>query len=172
MAQESRGSIGCRQWGWRPSAAKDPIGESNLYDVVMLASILETMALGCPPTHGNFRHQGDLHHGASRTGGCRQLALILLRPMPMSRLSPDWAQPPADQIPRANKIPISAKNGAKRAISTIGRRISRPWRKSGLQHPMRPQMIVPCRQLSLIVPIGTPPAMMARAHWIADRSLA
>ena len=74
------------------------------------------------------------------------------------------------RIPRANKIPISAKNGASRAISTIRREnISSTMEKIGFATPNEatddnplPATVADCMPIDVL-----PPAMMAKAHWIA-----
>ena len=62
-------------------AAKDPIGERNLYDVVMLASILETMALGWSTYTWEFSATEEIFiTGPLILAAVVSLALILLRP--------------------------------------------------------------------------------------------
>ena len=62
-------------------AAKDPIGESNLYDVVMLASILETMALGWSTYTWEFSATEEIFITVPLAlAAVVSIALILLRP--------------------------------------------------------------------------------------------
>lgn len=62
-------------------ASKDPIAENNLYDVVMLASILETIALGWSSWTWEFSATEEIFIvGPLFMAGLVSIALILFRP--------------------------------------------------------------------------------------------
>ncbi len=62
-------------------AAKDPIKERNLYDVVMLASVLETIALGWSSWTWEFSATEEIFITGPLLLACLvSIALIVLRP--------------------------------------------------------------------------------------------
>ena len=62
-------------------AAKDPVAERNLYDVVMLASILETVALGWSTITWEFSATKEIFiTGPLVLAALVSIALIILRP--------------------------------------------------------------------------------------------
>ncbi len=62
-------------------AARDPIAERNLYDVVMLASVLETIALGWSTITWEFSATKEIFiTGPLVLAALVSIALIILRP--------------------------------------------------------------------------------------------
>ena len=62
-------------------AARDPIAERNLYDVVMLASVLETIALGWSTITWEFSATKEIFiTGPLILAALVSIALIILRP--------------------------------------------------------------------------------------------
>ncbi len=62
-------------------AARDPIAERNLYDVVMLASVLETIALGWSTISWEFSATKEIFiTGPLVLAALVSIALIILRP--------------------------------------------------------------------------------------------
>ena len=62
-------------------AAKDPVAERNLYDVVMLASVLETIALGWSTITWEFSATKEIFiTGPLILAALVSFALIILRP--------------------------------------------------------------------------------------------
>ena len=62
-------------------AARDPVAERNLYDVVMLASILETVALGWSTITWEFSATKEIFiTGPLVLAALVSIALIILRP--------------------------------------------------------------------------------------------
>jgi len=62
-------------------AARDPVAERNLYDVVMLASILETVALGWSTVTWEFSATKEIFiTGPLVLAALVSIALIILRP--------------------------------------------------------------------------------------------
>ena len=62
-------------------AARDPIAERNLYDVVMLASVLETIALGWATITWEFSATKEIFiTGPLVLAALVSIALIILRP--------------------------------------------------------------------------------------------
>ena len=62
-------------------AARDPIAERNLYDVVMLASVLETVALGWSTITWEFSATKEIFiTGPLVLAALVSIALIILRP--------------------------------------------------------------------------------------------
>ena len=62
-------------------AARDPLAERNLYDVVMLASVLETIALGWSSWTWEFSATEEIFiTGPLLMAGLVSIALILFRP--------------------------------------------------------------------------------------------
>ena len=62
-------------------AAKDPVAERNLYDVVMLASVLETVALGWSTITWEFSATKEIFiTGPLILAALVSFALIILRP--------------------------------------------------------------------------------------------
>ncbi|MAV07292.1 MAG: hypothetical protein CMA29_05320 [Euryarchaeota archaeon] len=65
-------------------AARDPLAERNLYDVVMLASVLETIALGWSSWTWEFSATEEIFIvGPLLMAGLVSIALILFRPKKM-----------------------------------------------------------------------------------------
>ena len=66
-------------------AARDPIGERRLYDVVMLASVLETVSLGWSVLKWEFSATEEIFVTAPLLVAILvSIALILYRPNPLS----------------------------------------------------------------------------------------
>ena len=66
-------------------AARDPVGERSLYDVVMLASILETLSLGWSVLEWEFSATEEMFvTGPLLVSIFVSIALILYRPDPVS----------------------------------------------------------------------------------------
>lgn len=62
-------------------AAKDPVAERNLYDVVMLASVLETFALGWSTVTWEFSATKEIFiTGPLILAALVSVALVILRP--------------------------------------------------------------------------------------------